>query len=154
MLTEGIMSYSRKQAFWTAITWALIFGGLLAVVLGQGVSRFVAPDQSNLRLLTAAIILPGFLLTAWLGWRSRRAKQQAELDERDDAIARQASVATLLGVAISVYITSIVLYELHSDSGVVPTGWLYLLAYGTLALIHVIHAVATVVIDFIGVTDG
>ena len=76
------------------------------------------------------------------------------MDERDDAIARQASLTTLLVVTTGVYLTSIGLYELYSDSGMVPTGWLYLLAYGTLALIHVIHAVATMVIDFIGVANG
>jgi len=118
------MSYARKHAITAAIIWTLILGGLIAVVLGPGASRFTAPDQSIWRFLAAAIILPGFLLNAWLGWKSKRGKKLRELDERDEA------------------------------SGTVPTGWLYLLAYGTMALVSLVHAVATLVIDWSGAADG
>jgi peptidoglycan/LPS O-acetylase OafA/YrhL len=148
------MSYARKNAIVATIIWTLILGGLIAFVLGPGASRFTAPDHSIWRLLTAAIILPGFLLNAWLGWRSRRGKQLGELDERDEAIARRASEATLIVVALLVYVTSIILYETHLDGGTVPTGWLYLLAYGTLALVSLVHAVATLVVDWSGAADG
>jgi hypothetical protein len=77
-----------------------------------------------------------------------------ELDERDDAIARRASEATLIVVAVVVFSTSMILYETHSDSGAVPTGWLYLLAYGTFALVSLVHAVATLVVDMSGAADG
>ena len=148
------MSYARKYAIMATIIWTLILGGLIASVLGPGISRFTAPDQWIWRLLAAAIILPGFLLNAWLGWRSRRGRQLGELDERDDAIARRASEATLIVVAVVVFSTSMILYETHSDSGAVPTGWLYLLAYGTFALISLVHAVATLVVDMSGPADG
>jgi len=145
------MSYARKHAITAAIIWTLILGGLIAVVLGPGASRFTAPDR---RFLAAAIILPGFLLNAWLGWKSKRGKKLRELDERDEATARRASEATLIVVALLVYVTSIILYETHLDSGTVPTGWLYLLAYGTMALVSLVHAVATLVIDWSGAADG
>ncbi len=148
------MSYARKNAIIASIIWTLILGGLIAVVLGPGASRFTAPDQSIWRFLAAAIILPGFLLNAWLGWRSKRGRQLRELDERDEAVARRASVATLIVVAIVVYLTSIILYETHLDSGTVPTGWMYLLAYGTMAVVSLAHAVATLVVDFSGAADG
>lgn len=148
------MSYSRKGAIVATVIWALILGGLIASVLGPGASRFTVPDQSIWRLLTAAIILPGFLLNAWLGWRSNRGKQLGELDERDEAIARRASEATLVVVALLIYVISIILYETHLDSGTVPTGWLYLLAYGTVALVSLVHAVATLVVDWGGAADG
>ncbi len=57
-------------------------------------------------------------------------------------------------VAILIYVTSIILYETHLDSGAVPTGWLYLLAYGTVALVSLVHAVATLVVDLSGAADG
>jgi len=148
------MSYARKNAIMATIIWTLILGGLIASVLGPGISRFTAPDQWIWRLLAAAIILPGFLLNAWLGWRSRRGRHLGELDERDDAIARRASEATLIVVAVVVFSTSMILYETHSDSGAVPTGWLYLLAYGTFALVSLVHAVATLVVDMSGPADG
>jgi hypothetical protein len=148
------MSYARKNAFFAAIIWTLILGGLIAAFLGPGASHFAAPEQSLWRLLAAVIILPGFILNAWLGWRSKRGKQSGELDERDEAIARQASEATLMVVAVLVYLTSLILYETHLDSGLVPAGWLYLLAYGTVALVSLVHAVATLVVDWRGTVDG
>lgn len=148
------MSYARKHAIMATIIWTLILVGLIASVLGPGAGRFTAPDQSIWRLLTAAIILPGFLLNALLGWRSKRGRQSGELDERDEAVARRASEATLMVVALLVYVTSIILYETHLDSGTVPTGWLYLLAYGTVALVSLVHAVATLVVDWSGAADG
>jgi hypothetical protein len=148
------MSYARRNAIVATIIWTLILGGLVASVLGPGVSRFTDPDQWIWRLLTAAIILPGFLLNAWLGWRSRRGHQLGELDERDDAIARRASEATLVVVAVLVYVVSIILYETYRDSGAVPTGWLHLLAYGTVAVVSLVHAAATLVVDLSGAGNG
>ena len=77
-----------------------------------------------------------------------------ELDERDEAVARRASEATMIVVAILVYLASIILYETHLESGMVPTGWLYLLAYGTVAMVSLVHAVATLVVDGSGAVDG
>ena len=148
------MSYAQRNAIIATIIWTLILGGLIASVLGPGVSRFTAPDQWIWRLLAAAIILPGFLLNAWLVWRSKRGRRLGELDERDDAIARRASEATLIVVAVLIYVTSITLYETHHESGAVPTGWLYLLAYGTVAVVSLVHAVATLVVDLRGEADG
>ena len=148
------MSYARRNAIIATIVWSLILGGFIASVLVPGPTQFTAPDQSIWRLLAAAIILPGFLLNAWLGWKSKRGKKLRELDERDEAIARRASEATLIVLALLVYVTSIILYETHLDSGTVPTGWLYLLAYGTMAVVSLVHAVATLVVDWSGAADG
>ena len=148
------MFYARKNALVAAIVWTLILGGLIASVLGPGIDRFAAPEQRAWRLLTAAIILPGFLLNAWLGWRQRRGHRLLELDERDDAIARRAAVATLFVVAVVVYFAALLLYETYHDSGAVPAGWLYLLAYGTVAMVSLVHAVATLILDLRGITDG
>jgi len=148
------MSYARKGAIITTIVWVLILGGLIASVLVPGVSRFTDPDQSIWRFLTAVIILPGFMLNAWLLWRSKRGRRLGKLDERDEAIARQASEVALMVVAILIFVTSIILYEAYRDIGTVPTGWLYLLAYGTMALVSLVHAVATLVVDRRGAGDG
>ncbi len=148
------MSYARKGTIMATIIWTLILGGLIASVLVPGASRFTDPDQSIWRFLMAAIILPGFLLNAWLIWRSKRGQRLGKVDERDEAIARQASEVTLIVVGIVVYLTSIILYETHLDSGTVPAGWLYLLAYGTVALVSLVHAVATLVVDWSGAADG
>jgi len=148
------MSYAQKHAIISASIWTLILGGLIAAVLVPGVTRFAAPEQPIWRGLAAAIILPGFLLNAWLGWKSKRGRQMNELDERDEAISRRASQATLIVVAMVGYLASIILYETHRSSGQVPSGWLFLLAYGLVALVSLVHAVATLVVDWSGTVDG
>lgn len=148
------MSYGQKNSIIAAIVWTLILGGLVTFVVGPGASRFADPDQSIWRMLTAAIILPGFLLNAWLGWRSKRAEKLGDLDERDLAIARRASEITLMVVAMIVYATSIILYETHLGTGAVPTGWLYLLAYGTMALVSLVHPLARLIVECSGAVDG
>jgi hypothetical protein len=148
------MSFARKQAIIATVVWVLILVVIIVSILGPGVNRLTAPDQSIWRFLAAVIILPGLLMNAWLGWRSKRGRQLHELDERDEANARRASEATLIVVAILVYLTCIILYETHFDSGVVPTGWLYLLANGTVALVSLVHSVSRLVVDWNGSANG
>ena len=148
------MSQARKYAIIATIIWTLILGGLIASFLAPGAVRFGAPDHPIWRLLVAAIILPGFLLNAWLGWRSKVGRRSGELDERDDAIARRASEVTLIVIAVTIYVTSIILYETHLGSGAVPVGWFFLLAYGSVALVSLVHAVATLVVDTSDAADG
>ncbi len=148
------MPYARKKAIIASVTWALVLGGLIASVLSPGASKFVASDHSDWRLLAAAIILLGYAQNAWLGWRSKRGRRLQELDERDDAIARRASETTLIVVTAVVFLTSIILYETHMEGGTVPTGWLFLIAYGTVSLVSLTHAVATLILDWSGSADG
>ncbi|MBE0644270.1 MAG: hypothetical protein IH600_09335 [Bacteroidetes bacterium] len=148
------MSHARKFALISTVVWGLIFIGLLSVVLIPGAEYFADPDRSLWRLLTAAIILPGFVLNGWLGWRSKRLKVDGQLDERDDAIARTASQATLIVVTLAVYLMALSLYEVYSSTGMVPRGWLYLLAYGTVSLVCLVHAAASLVVDLRGTANG
>ena len=148
------MPSSRKNAVTALILWTLVLGGLIAAVLGPGVARFTAPDHSIWRLLVAVIILPGFGFNFWLLWRSKRGHRLGELDERDEAVARKASEVTLVVVGTLVFTACITLYATHDKGGVVPAGWLYLLAYGTMALVSLVHAAATLVVDLNGGADG
>ncbi|MFZ1730447.1 MAG: hypothetical protein WBQ23_10200 [Bacteroidota bacterium] len=148
------MSNAQKYAVMAMVIWSLIFIGLLLIVLLPGVSEFANPERSFWRLLTASIILPGFVLNAWLGWRSKRGRKSGELDERDDAVSLRASQATLMVIAPIVFLTAILLYELYSSSGMVPTGWLYLLAYGTVTLVSLVHSIASLVVDLRGEAHG
>jgi hypothetical protein len=148
------MSYARKNAVIAAVIWTLVLLTLTATVLIPGPERFTAPEYSLWRLISAAVVLPGFLVNAWLGWRTKRGKERGELDERDEAVARRASQGTLLVTAMLVYLAAILLYEGYNDAGVVPAGWLWLLAYGSVALVSLVHAVASFVVDVSGTTDA
>lgn len=144
------MSYARKNAVITAVIWALVLAALTATVLIPGPERFTAPEYSFWRLLSAVVILPGFIVNAWLGWRTKRGKETGEMDERDEVVARRASQVTLLVTAMLVYLAAILLYESYHDTRAVPAGWLWLLAYGSVALVSLVHAVASYIVDVTG----
>ena len=147
------MSYARTHALAATIVWALILAGLSIVVLGNGVEQFSGEGHRIWRVIAAVIILPGFVVNAWLGWRSRSGRRRGEIDERDDAIALRASQATLIVVAVALFTTSIALYETYGDAGV-PSGWLYLIAYGSAALLSMVHAAASLILDLRGTLHG
>ncbi|MDT8323748.1 MAG: hypothetical protein RRA94_06540 [Bacteroidota bacterium] len=148
------MSYARKNAIITAAIWAVVLIGLLLSVLLPGPERFAVPEYAPWRLISAIVILPGFLVNAWLGWRTKRGKERGEIDERDEAIARRASQITLMAIGMVVFLAGILLYDLYRDTGGVPAGWLWLLAYGTVALLSLVHALAGLLLDLRGDPDA
>lgn len=148
------MSYARKNAIIAAVIWTLVLLALTATVLIPGPERFTAPEYSLWRLISAVVVLPGFIVNAWLGWRTKRGRERGDMDERDEAIARRASQATLLVTAMLFYLAAILLYEGYNDTGAVPAGWLWLLAYGGVALVSLVHAVVSLIVDVAGTTDA
>mgnify|MGYP001217591856 FL=1 len=148
------MTYARHNAMITAVIWAVVFAGVLLTVLLPGPGRFVSPEYSIWRLISAIIILPGFLVNAWLGWRSKRGKERGEMDERDAAVSRRAAQVTLFATTIAVFLAALFLYEGYYVAGAVPAGWLWLMAYGTVAFMSFVHAAAALVIDVTGATDA
>ncbi len=148
------MSYARKNAIITAAIWAVVLIGLLLSVLLPGPERFVEAEYASWRLISAVLVLPGFLVNAWLGWRTKRGKERGEMDERDDVVARHASQITLLAVGMIVFLAALLLYDVYRDAGGVPAGWLWLLAYGTVAVLSLVHAVTGLLLDLRGVPDA
>ncbi|MCB2204585.1 hypothetical protein KQI65_07540 [bacterium] len=144
------MTVASKHALTASILWSLIFLFLIIIVFRGGIEHFDSAENSIWRLAAAAVILPGFIFNAWLGWRSKKGRREGEIDERDDAIALAASRITLVVVALAVYFTSILLYETNGQSGGVPAGWLYLIAYGTVCLLSLVHSAASFILDWRG----
>ena len=141
------MSYASKHAAIATIAWLLILIGLVIAVVVPGASTFADSEHSTLRLLTAAIILPGFILNAWFGSRTAKGMKSGEIDERDTEIARRSSEITLSVLAIVVFLSSLMLYEVSVESGTVSRGWMYLMAYGSVALVSLVHAAASLFLD-------
>jgi len=148
------MSLARRQAVVSVVTWTLVLTALVAAFLKVGAGQFCAPEQSLTRLAMAVIFLPGFIITMVIVVRARNRRHRGELDERDEAVARRASEATLIVVVVLVYASAMALYTVHMKSGYVPAGWLYLLAYGTAGLVPLTHAAATLILDLRGGVDA
>jgi uncharacterized membrane protein len=148
------MTLARRQALISLVIWGAILVGLVSVLVAVGPERFSAPKYAGYRLVTAAILLPGYLITTWMLWRQRRGRRSGELDERDERVALRASEITLLTVAIILYILCVVLWEVYKYGPGAPAGWFYVLAYLTVVLLSLVHAAARLICDVAGSADG
>lgn len=148
------MSLARKLALFSSITWLVIFVIFVAVSLHLGVEAFAAPAGKKARGLMAAVILPGYLINFAIIWWSRRGHRAGSIDERDKAIEHRATEITAIILLLTIFLFSIGLYDANAESGVVPAGWFYLLAYGTVALVSLLHPVLTLILDLAGRTHA
>jgi len=148
------MSFARKQSIISCAVWLVISVFFVLVFFSSSVESFTEQGRKWSRLLIAAVILPGYLLNIVVLQWSRRARKEGDLDERDEAIARQASEATMVILAVLVFAFSIGLYEVYREAGAVPVGWLYFMAYGSMSLISLVHPAVTLALDFGGKVDG
>lgn len=148
------MTLARWHAWISLVVWGAILIGLVAALAVIGIERFSAPDNNSYRLATAAILLPGYLLGTWTGWRQRRGQQCGELDERDERVALKASQITLLVVALALFGVCVALWEAYKYGNGAPAGWFYVLAYLTVVLLSLIHAAARLICDATATVDG
>lgn len=148
------MTYATKHAVIATTVWFTILVALVLMVSIPGATAFADREHSVLRLLTAAVILPGFVMNTWLLVRQSRLERSGDYDERDSEIARRASEITLIVLAICVYAASLALYEWSADAGTVSRGWLYLMAYGTVSLVSFVHAASFLILNRRGWTDA
>ena len=148
------MSLARRQALISLLIWSLVLTGLVAMFLYVGPEQFSDPGFGRYRLAAAAIILPGYVAHFWSLWKSRRGRSEGELDELDALVARRASEITLVVVSVVVFGAGIVLWEAYRDVGAAPAGWFHLMAYGTVALVSLVHSGARLLVDSAGPGDG
>jgi len=148
------VTLARRQALISLVVWGAILIGLVAVLVVAGPERFSAPEYRHYRTISAAILLPGYLLGTWMLWRQRRGRRAGEVDERDERVARQASEVTLLAVAVILFTVCVVLWEAYKGSPGAPAGWFFVLAYLTVVLLSLVHAAARLICDITGSADG
>lgn len=148
------MSLARKLSFMSAGAWLIITIALFAVFFLNGPDAFSAPENHGPRAVIAGIILPGYALNVAILFRTRRGRQRGDLDERDQAVERTASQTTLIMMLLMFFLASVGLYEHFRTAGAVPAGWLYLMAYGSIALVSLLHPTVSLIIDHLGRTDA
>jgi hypothetical protein len=144
------MSLARKQAIISALTW-LVISVLFGIVIARtGAEALSGPAGRGARSVLGWIILPGYVINLVIIGRSRRARREGALDERDTAIETHATAATAIVIILAVYLLSISLFEFGSRNGGVPAGWLYIIAYGTIALASLTHPIVRLILDYLG----
>lgn len=144
------MTPARQRAIASLVIWLTILIAFTVIFFaGDGPDGYTAEQNRGRRVLVAGLFAGGFLLHAVVLWRTRSARLAAgsAYDERDEAVARQASATTLTVVMVFVFALSITLYEAYRARGAVPAGWLWYLAYGTAFVGFIGHAALTLVLD-------
>lgn len=141
------MSQTRKRALFGAVIWAVAGTGFLATFFAGGGAGGFHADSG--RHLAGAVALAFGFLGYWLVlWLTRQRKGGPRLaDERDLRVVALAGQTTLVVVLVGIFATSIVLWTAHESEGVVPVGWMWFLAYGSVILASVTFAVTTLVLD-------
>jgi len=148
------MSQARKQALISGSAWFVICVVFVLVFLRIGVEAFASAEGERSRSLLATIIVPGYLVNFGIIWWARRGRRAGKIDERDKAVERRATEISAIILLLVVFLASIALYDANVDSGTVPVGWLFIMAYGSIALISLVHPVMTLILDLSGRIDG
>ncbi len=124
------MTQARKRAVFTFLIWGLVMAAFFVIFfLGGGAEGYHMERWR--RISGAAIIVFGYL-SYWLMLfltRTRGGTLGVASDERDEDIRRRASATAFIIVLIYVFALSIFLWESHQESGFVPVGWMWFLAY-------------------------
>jgi len=151
------MTLAKKRALTSLAIWfTVLIASTLVFFAGAGPAGYTEEHEQGRRLIVAGIFAFGFLTYTTVLWRSRQGRFAAAdgYDERDDAVARGASVATLTVVLVFVFVLCITLFEVYRGQGVVPAGWLWFLAYGTSFVGLICHAVVTLYLDARSMAHG
>jgi len=142
------MTQTEKRSVLTLVIWGLAACGVAASFFGGGGPRSFGADQG--RIVTTAVVLGcgfgAFFLMLYLT-RSRPGVTPLIVDERDESITARAGVVTLVIVLSGMYLTCILLWELHREAGCVPVGWLWFLGYGSVICSYLCYATATLVLN-------
>lgn len=148
------MSLARKQALISGIAWLVVAVSFVVIIADSGMAALSSADGKTTRSILSAVILPAYVINFGILWRTRRGRQEGDIDERDEAIERRATEFTAIVVFLAVFLYGIALFDANVETGSVPAGWLYILAYGTMVLISVLHPLARLFVDLTGRVDG
>jgi len=141
------LTLTQLQARLAAAVWsiaAVVFA--VAFFAGGGSTEFGADRGRHLlSALTVALAYGGYWVMVWI--TRRRAGGVRAVDERDVHVVARAGQTTLIVVLVSVYVVAIGLWTVYEESGSVPVGWMWFLAYGIIILAFLAYAISTIVVD-------
>ena len=147
------MTQGRRRTLWTLAIWSVVAIGFGVTVFAYGGPETYVEGQTR-RLIGAVFLAIGFFGTPLMLFltRTRPGATHVASDERDERISQKATMIGLVVVLLYVFLTSIGLWEAYSDTGAVPVGWMWFLAYSTAILAYLAPATAALVLD-LGMMD-
>ena len=147
------MTQGRRRTLWTLLIWSVVAIGFGATVFAYGGPATYVEGQTR-RLVGAVFLAIGFFGTPLMLFltRARSGSGHVVSDERDERISHKATHIGFVVVLLYVFLTCIGLWEAYSETGAVPVGWMWFLAYSTAILAYLSSATAALVLD-IGMID-
>lgn len=114
--------------------------------MGGGAGGFA--EESGRHAAGAGALAFGFLVH-WFGLWSTRQRDDGPpvFDERDYQVQARANQASLIVVLLGIFALTIGLWLAHEDSGQVPVGWMWFLAYSSVIVASLASSVATLILD-------
>ena len=126
------MTQARKRAVFTFLIWGAVMAAFSIIFFHGGGPEQYAVEKWR-RIAGGVIIAFGYLSYGMMLFltRIRPGAQTIGKDERDEDLGRRANAIAFVVVLVYVFALSIYLWESHQDSGAVPVGWMWFLAYST-----------------------
>jgi len=143
---EQAMTQSTERAKWKIIIWSVVLVALLVLFFGgEGPGGFA---HDRIRIVTVALMFAagyGAFFTM-LGVTRKKKEGGLNRDERDEMFEDKAAGVTLGIVLAYVYLLCLALWAYFQDSGSVPAGWMWFLAYSTMFLGMIVHGIFTLLL--------
>lgn len=149
------MSLNRMHSVISLVFFGICgIGFFILAFSGGGVEAFA--DDSARHVGSAAFIFLGMFATPLAHWimRRRRPDEAAIVDERDERVRAKAMMPTLMATAMLMFAAAFGLWEHYQEAGVVPVGWMWVLAYGTMIAVNVLAPAFVLLTDIRGWADG
>ena len=142
------MTQGRLRSLLTLIIWGAVAVGFGYAVFSSGGPGAIASDRGR-RILAVAFLAFGFLSQPAMLYvtRIRPGARHVLSDERDERLGHRSTIIGFSVVVLYVYLACLGLWEHYHEPGLVPAGWLWLLAYSTVILTFVAPSIAFLVQD-------
>ena len=141
------MSRTRLRAWLTTLIWGAAGVGFAFTFFASG-GPGAFPEDSPRHLAGAVILGAGFVgywVTLWV--TRQRAGAPLAFDERDVVVVARANQVALVVVLVGVFALALGLWLAYEAAGLVPAGWMWFLAYGSVILAFVSSSITTLVMD-------
>ena len=143
------MTQLRKRAILTMIIWGIVLiVFVLAFFIDGGAVTYA--EKCPRRLISNICIAAGYAIYALmlLLTRTNPDKKTNLRDERDNKTIKEANNVSLTGILIYVFLLCIYLWDRHQNTGSVPVGYMWFLAYSTIGLSYFFTSLVTLITDW------
>ncbi len=137
------MSNAMKSNIFHTISWGVTAIGI--IIIFSLPNTIYAWGENRLKtILLALLFLFGFAVDLIIRINERTKKYGYKKDERDRTIQMEAVFKSFVSILLYIFILSIVLYITHEKAGMIPVGWVWFIAYSTVAFSNLLIGIFTI----------